>query len=510
MSLSVKKDIEHIRAELKDSDKGLKKTLTSFNLVTLGIGAIIGSGIFVITGQAAALYSGPSIIISFLIAGSICAIIGMCYSEFAAMAPVSGSAYSYTYLGLGEIFAWFVGWNLILEYILGVSLVSIGWSGYFASLLSEFGIIISPELCVASGTHLINVPNIGWMPESTEVLKELASRGISNIGLERVTGLFNLPAVCIIGFMTFFLILGVNKSAMLNNIIVIIKLIVIILFVIVGFNHIHPSNYKPFIPVNTGVFGEFGLSGILRAAGVVFLAYLGFDAVSTAAQECKKPSKSLPIGIIGSLSVSTILYILVAFVLTGVVSYRFLDVADPIAIGVNQMGEGYTWLRLIVKFGAVAGLSSVILVLLLGQPRIFFTISNDGLLPKFFGKVHKKYKTPYVSTLICGFVCSILGAFVDVNIIGQMISIGTLFAFVFVCISLVSYRKNFPHVERPFKTPWVPTLPIIGAIICLVQIAVLPHFTQLMVLYWMMFGLVIYLIYGYRNSKMRKSNKNGC
>ncbi len=453
------KPLGDLLQEAKDNKSGLKKTLTGLNLTTLGIGAIIGAGIFVLTGQAAAQYAGPGIVISFIISGVACAFAGLCYAEFASMIPISGSAYTYSYATLGEFLAWIIGWDLILEYLFAASTVSVGWSGYVVSFLKDFGVFIPTALTAATGSVLVEVPKLGWQQLTENLSTGLLAQGINVDTLPHVTAIINLPAMFIIAALTLLLIVGIRESANFNNIMVMVKVAVIILFIAIGIAFVQAGNWHPFIPKNTGVWGHFGWSGILRGAGVIFFAYIGFDAVSTAAQEAKNPQRDMPIGILGSLSISTVLYILVAIVLTGIVSYTTLNVSDPVAVGVNAMGEGMFWLRPIVKIAAIAGLSSVILVMLMGQPRIFYSMSKDGLLPPVFSKVHPKFKTPYISTLLTGCVAIVLAGILPISILGELVSIGTLLAFAIVCISIVVLRKTRPDIERPFRTPFVPWIP---------------------------------------------------
>ena len=403
--LFITKSLDKLMEESKDSG-GLRRSLSALNLTTLGIGAIIGAGIFVLTGQAAAQYAGPAIVISFIISGLACGFAGLCYAEFASMIPIAGSAYTYSYATLGEFLAWIIGWDLILEYLFAASTVSVGWSGYVVSLLRDININIAPQFIGASGTILVDVPNLGWQAITDNLLKTLSASGIDVETLTHVKCIINLPAMFIVGLLSTLLVIGIRESANFNNIMVITKVAVIILFITIGFFFVKASNWNPFIPANkveatpvsefgsfwewlraySGEFGKYGISGIFRGAGVIFFAYIGFDAVSTAAQEAKNPQRDMPMGILGSLGISTVLYILVAIVLTGIVSYTTLNVPDPVAVGVNAMGKGMFWLRPIVKIAAIAGLSSVILVMLLGQPRIFYSMSKDGLLPPVFCK----------------------------------------------------------------------------------------------------------------------------
>jgi APA family basic amino acid/polyamine antiporter len=504
--LFLTKPLGDLLQEAKDNKSGLKKTLTGLNLTTLGIGAIIGAGIFVLTGQAAAQYAGPAIVISFIISGIACAFAGLCYAEFASMIPISGSAYTYSYATLGEFLAWIIGWDLILEYLFAASTVSVGWSGYVVSFLKDFGIFIPTAFTAATGSVLVEVPELGWQQLTENLSSGLLAKGISVDALPHVTAIINLPAMFIIAALTALLIIGIRESANFNNIMVIVKVAVIILFIAIGIAFVQAGNWHPFIPKNTGVWGHFGWSGILRGAGVIFFAYIGFDAVSTAAQEAKNPQRDMPIGILGSLSISTVLYILVAIVLTGIVSYTTLNVSDPVAVGVDAMGKSMFWLRPIVKIAAIAGLSSVILVMLMGQPRIFYSMSKDGLLPPIFSKVHAKYKTPYISTILTGCVAIVLAGVLPISILGELVSIGTLLAFAIVCISIIVLRKTRPDIERPFRTPFVPLIPILGALICFVQMAALPMDTWLRLIIWMALGFIIYFAYGYRHSKLRNLN----
>ena len=487
-------------------DNKMKRVLSAANLTTLGIGAVIGAGIFVLTGQAAAQYAGPAIVISFLISGLACLFAGLCYAEFASMIPVSGSAYTYAYSTLGEFIAWIIGWDLILEYLFAASTVSVGWSGYVVSFLKDFGILIPPQYTAAWSTILIDIPQVGWKPLTDQLVNSLAASGVLAANLPHITAVLNLPAMFIVAAITVLLVIGIKESASFNNVMVIIKVFVIILFIGIGFFFVKTANWHPFIPPNTGVWGHFGWSGILRGSAVIFFAYIGFDAVSTAAQEAKNPQRDMPIGILGSLGISTVLYILVAIVLTGIVSYTFLNVADPIAVGVDAMGKGLFWLRPIIKIAAIAGLSSVILVMMLGQPRIFYSMAKDGLLPARFAKIHSKFKTPYFSTIITGSAAFILAGILPINILGELVSIGTLLAFAIVCIGVLVLRYKRPELKRPFKTPFVPLVPILGASICLLQMYSLPLDTWLRLIIWMAIGIVIYFTYSVRHRLLRNSS----
>lgn len=480
MSLFYRKDVNQL---LKDAEgHTLKRTLGRFNLVTLGIGAIIGAGIFVLTGEVAANYSGPAIIISFIIAALACACAGLCYAELASMIPIAGSAYTYAYATIGEFFAWIIGWDLIIEYLFAASTVSVGWSGYMVSLLKNFNITL-PEA-------LIKAP--------IEYNQDLHSFTLTN-------GIMNLPAVLIVAAITTLLVVGVKESARFNNVIVAIKTTVIVIFIIAGISFVSADNWHPFIPENTGEFGSFGWSGIFRGAAVIFFAYIGFDAVSTAAQEAKNPQKDLPWGILGSLIVCTILYILVALVLTGLVPYPQLGVPDPIAIGVDAIG--WKWLSWLIKLGAIAGLTSVILVMLLGQPRIFFTMSKDGLLPGAFGKVHPKFGTPAFSTIITGVFAMLLAGLFPIGVLSKLVSLGTLLAFAMVCLAILILRKKSPDLNRPFKTPFTPFIPILGIISCFAQMAFLNRYAWQIMGIWMVIGVAVYFVYGRRNALKARAAK---
>lgn len=473
------KSLTDLMDEASDTEHGLKRTLGPLNLTTLGVGAIIGAGIFVLTGQAAAQYAGPAIVLSFIVSGIGCAFAGLCYAEFASMIPIAGSAYTYAYATLGEFLAWVIGWDLILEYLFGASTVAVGWSGYVVSFFKDFGLVIPSYLASAPINY---VAGHGW----------------------QMTGAFlNLPAMFIIAVMTTLLVIGIRESAGFNNVIVIIKVAVILLFVGFGAFYIKHQNWVPFIPPNQGHFGEYGLSGILRGAGVIFFAYIGFDAVSTTAQEARNPQKDMPIGIMGSLGISTVLYIAVALVLTGIVSYKELLVPDPIAVGVDAAGPGLFWLRPLIKVGAIAGLSSVVLVMLLGQPRIFYSMAKDGLLPAKFAAVHPKFRTPYITTIVTGTVAMVVSGLFPIGILGELVSIGTLLAFVIVSLGVLVMRYTKPDVHRPFKTPLVPLVPILGAIVSALQMIGLPLDTWLRLLIWMAIGFVIYFFYGRKHSKVR-------
>ncbi|MCB4805350.1 APA family basic amino acid/polyamine antiporter [Methylobacterium brachiatum] len=464
--------------ESGEGEQQLSKTLGALSITAMGIGAIIGAGIFVLTGTAAAQYAGPGIMLSFVLGGIACAFVGLCYSEMAALIPVAGSSYTYTYATLGEFFAWLIGWDLILEYAMGAATVAVGWSGYVTSLLKDVGIVIPARFAHAPGT------------------------AIDGGG----TALFNLPAVVIVALITILLMRGTKESARFNNIMVAVKLTVVVAFIALGWGHVDIAHWSPLIPPNEGTFGQYGYSGILRGAGVVFFAFIGFDAVSTAAQEARKPQKDMPIGILGSLAVCTILYVLVAAVLTGLVPYKELNVPDPIAKGVDAIGIG--WFALLIKLGALTGLTTVILVLLYGQSRIFFTMANDGLLPKLFAHVHPTYQTPYRSQALIGAAVALVAALVPIHILGEMVSIGTLAAFILVCGSVIYLRRTDRHMKRPFRAPAVPVVPILGILFCLLLMVGLPLDTWLRLVIWMAIGLVIYFFYGRRHSVLRRKEGN--
>ncbi|GHT40732.1 amino acid transporter [Bacteroidia bacterium] len=474
-----KKSITAMLREADTSDGGgLKRTLSATNLVTLGIGAIVGTGIFVVTGQAAAQYAGPALTISFLISAFGCVLAGLCYAEFSAMIPVSGSVYSYSYATLGELFAWFIGWDLILEYLFAVSSVAVGWSGYACNLLSSWGLELPPHLIQPTFDH---VSGAGWV----------------------LTGsIINFPAVFIIALASSLLLAGVKQSTRINTVIVVVKVSVILLFIGFGMSYIDTGNYHPYIPENTGSFGSFGWSGILRATAVVFFAYLGFDALSTAAQETRNPQKNMPKGILISLLICAVLYVAVTAVLTGMVNYRELDVDAPIALAIDRAGENLLWLSPFIKIGAIAGISSVILVMTYGLTRIYYAIAHDGLLPRMFAKVNAKTGVPQNATIFACVGCSLVAGLFPLHVLVEMVSIGTLMAFAIVCISVLVLRKTQPDLKRPFRVPFVPWIPLLGAGVCILQMVSLPWSTWLRLIIWTAVGLAIYFCYGIRRSRL--------
>jgi len=488
-SLFKVKPFDQLMREAKSDSHGLKRALSATNLVFLGIGAIIGAGIFVLTGEVSANYAGPAIILSFVVAAMACACAGLCYAELTSMIPISGSAYTYAYATLGELFAWMIGWLLIVEYLFAASTVSVGWSGYVVSLLADIG------------KHGIHIPAA---LTTAPIIYDSATNGF----MMSKGGIINLPAMFIVFLLTIILVLGVKESARFNNVIVFIKVTVILIFLIAGVWYISTANWHPFIPKNTGKFGSFGISGILRGAAVIFFAYIGFDAVSTAAQESKNPQRDLPIGILGSLAICTVLYILVALVLTGIVSYTKLGVPDPIAVGVDSIKSGFarTVLSPLIKVGAVAGLSSVVLVMLLGQPRIFFTMSKDGLLPPVFSRVHSRFKTPYMSTIIVGLVAMVLAGLFPIGVLSKLVSLGTLLAFSSVCLAILILRKRQPDTPRPFKTPFTPWVPIFGIVSCMGVTLFLNIYAWITMIVWLSIGIIVYFTYGMKHSTLTKNN----
>jgi APA family basic amino acid/polyamine antiporter len=468
MSLFVRKDMASLLAEARSGT--LRRELGPLALVTLGIGAVIGTGIFVLSGIVASQHAGPALIISMVLAGIACAFAGLCYAELASMIPVAGSAYTYAYATMGELVAWIIGWDLILEYSLSSSTVAVGWSAYAVTLLGEMGIKVPAQLTGAPGTHIL-------LPDGTSA-----------------TALFNLPAVIVCLAVTALLVIGIRESARVNTIIVILKIAVLALFVSVGVRYVNGANFHPFIPPNTGQFGSFGWSGILRGAGIIFFAYIGFDAVSTASQEAKNPGRDIPIGILASLAICTVIYIAVGLVMTGLVPFPKLNVASPLAFAARA--TGVTWLPPIISIGAICGLSSVILVNMLAQSRIFYSMSRDGLLPPLFAKLHPRFRTPHVTTIITGVLVAIASGLFPIAVLGILVSMGTLLAFAIVCTGVLILRKTAPDTPRPFRTPGMPWVPIIGTLICIYLMTGLPLATWIRLFVWLAIGLAIYFSYG--------------
>ncbi|MBN8542724.1 MAG: amino acid permease [Alphaproteobacteria bacterium] len=476
--LFARKSVAQIQGEAKSH--ALKRTLGKWNLVSLGIGCIIGAGIFVMTGTAAANHAGPAIILSFVFAGFACAFAGLCYAELASVLPVSGSAYTYTYVTLGEVFAWTMGWLLVLEYGLAASTVAVGWSGYVVSFLKTLGVALDPLYTAATGTMVTLADG------------------------SQAEAIFNLPAVIGVSAVTLLLIVGVKESATVNNFIVAVKVTVIMAFIGIGIFYVNTDNWVPFMPENEGP-GKYGFDGVLRAASIIFFAYVGFEAVSTAAAEAKDPQKDMPFGIIGSLVVCTIIYMMVALVLTGVVHYSALNVPDPIAVAVDAIGLG--WFAFIIKIGAIMGLSSVMLVLLYGQTRIFYTMAKDGLLPQFIAKVHPKFQTPYLNTLLVGAVVAVAAGTMPISQLGDLVSLGTLCAFAMVCLCVLYLHYKQPGLERPYSTPLKPFVPLAGIAFCGYLIAQMPWSTFVQLKLFFLGGAVIYLVYGIRHSVTNKTVK---
>jgi APA family basic amino acid/polyamine antiporter len=483
MDLFRRKSVTDLQAEAA-IDHSLKRALGPLNLTALGIGAIIGTGIFVLTGTVAAQNAGPAVVLSFVLAGVASIFAALCYAEFASLVPMAGSAYTYGYATLGEFIAWIIGWDLILEYALGAVTVAIGWSGYVVSFLKDIGITVPPALSAARGTPVA-------LPDGSTV-----------------TAVFNLPAVLIIAIVTTLLVIGIKESANVNNVIVLVKVAVVLLFIVGAARAINPANWHPFIPPQTvgpdgvPVRGAFGWSGVMQGAAVVFFAYIGFDAVSTAAQEAKNPQKDMPVGIIGSLLVCTLLYILVSAIATGVMSYTDLNVPDPIAVAADRAGLG--WLSSLIKLGAIAGLSSVILVMLLGQSRVFYSMARDGLLPQWVNRVHPRFQTPWITSIVTGLAVAVPASLFTVREAGSLVSIGTLLAFVIVSAGIIVLRLREPGLERPFRAPAIWLTAPAGALSALALMISLPWRTWERLIIWFVVGLLIYFGYSVRSSRLAK------
>lgn len=466
------------QAATHDDHHELRRVLGPWQLIAIGIGAIIGAGIFVITGQAAADHAGPAITISFVIACIGCAFAGLCYAEFAAMIPESGSAYTYSYAAFGRVVGWMVGWDLCLEYGMAASTVAVGWAGYFRAFLNDqFGIAIPDAWAAAPINHTAEA---GWIATGA---------------------IMNLPAVAIVVFLTALLVIGIRTSATFNGAMVVLKVAVILLVIVFGLPYITSDNLTPFVPENTGTFGQFGWSGVLLGAGVIFFAYIGFDGVSVAAQEAKNPQRDLPIGILGSLAICTVLYILMSLTMTGLASYTTLKVDNPVSVAIAAVGEPLHWLAPLVQIGAIMGLSTVILISLYGQTRIFFSMSRDGFLPNVFSSVHRTFRTPVVSTIIIGAVVAVFAGVFPLDVLGDLVSVGTLVAFILVCIGVIVLRYTKPDAKRPFKTPLFPWVPIAGVLVCGAMVYPLLIDLWPRLLGWLAIGLVIYFAYGIRHAK---------
>jgi APA family basic amino acid/polyamine antiporter len=494
MTLFATKPIATLRAEAEaGGEHALTRALGPLNLVTLGIGAVIGAGIFVITGQVAALYAGPAVPLSMILVGVACAFAGLCYAEMASAVPVAGSAYTYAYATMGEFAAWIIGWDLVLEYAAGAATVGVGWSAHFVSLLGLFGVRIPASL---------TAPPTQWCTAGQAAAHTL---GCLHPGLNLTGAVVNLPAVCIVALMSAVLVIGIRESARVNTVIVILKVAIVLLVVLVSLPHVDRANWTPLIPPDTGEWGTYGWSGVLRGAGLVFFAYIGFDTVSTAAQESKNPQRDMPIGILGSLAVCTLLYVVVSGVLVGVVPYGELNIAAPMAYAMERIGAPW-WIRTSIDLGAVLGIGSVILVMLLGQSRVFYSMSRDGLLGPWAGKVHPRFRTPYLSTIYTGIAVCFATGLLPLQLLGTWVNIGTLLAFALVCAGVWILRHTRPDLERPFRTPLVPLVPLLGIVSCLGLMLTLPFDTWVRLGVWLVIGLALYFSYGRHHSTLRRSS----
>ncbi|ATQ68553.1 MULTISPECIES: amino acid permease [Methylosinus] len=471
--LFARKSVEQILAEHEQGEGvRLARALGPVSLTALGIGGIIGAGIFVLTGTVAANSAGPGVVLSFALAGLACAFVALCYAELAALIPVAGSAYTYTYATLGELFAWIIGWDLVLEYGLGAATVAVGWAGYFNRVLSGLGVALPPQWTTAM----------------------FAAPGHAG-------GYFNIPAALVVLALSALLARGTRESSMFNNFIVLVKLAVVLIVIVFGASYVDTAHWTPLVPENTGEFGHFGWSGVMRGASIVFFSYIGFDAVSTAAQEAELPQRDVPIGIIASLFICTILFIGVAAVATGVVSYTELNVPDPIAVAMDATGA--SWMAWVVKIGALAGLTTVILALLFGQTRVFYSMAHDRLLPPVFARLHKSWGTPAISQMVVGVLVAIAAGLFPIAILGEMVSIGTLSAFALVCGAVIYLRRKSPELHRPFRAPGIPLVPIIGILSCFALMAALPIETWIRLFVWMAVGLAFYYFYGSLRTRRR-------
>lgn len=490
MSIFMRKPVALILAEQEHAGgTTLPRVLGRWNLVLLGVGAVVGTGIFVLTGQAAAANAGPAIVISMVLAGLVSALAALCYSEFAASVPIAGSAYTYAYATLGEFTAWVIGWDLILEYALGAATVAVGWSGNLVTLLRQFGWQFPPALSAAPGS-IVTLP-----------------------GGDTVSAVFNLPAVLITILVTILLVIGIKESATVNNVVVVIKVAVVLMVIAAGAIFFNARNFVPFVPENSGTFGEYGVSGIFRGAAVIFFAYIGFDAVSTSAQEARNPQRDMPVGIIGSLAICTVLYVLVAAAMISLVPYQAMrNEPAPLVIAVEsaeRSGAGTPWagamavLRVLVTLGALAGLTSVMLVMMMAQPRIFLAMARDGLLPAWAARIHPRFRTPHITTVLTGLAVAVAAGFSTIGTLGNLVNIGTLLAFVIVAIGVIFMRRREPDAPRPFKVPLVPWIPAFSAVVSLVLMASLPWDAWRRLIVWMLIGIALYFVYGYRHSRLR-------